>query len=124
MVNSTALEVVWDEPFTWEQFPILHYTMMVHNSSNQAAKEYEVDSGNTSISENTSQLLVLEAEAEICSELMFEVKAFNEIGSSSAGTTSGSFPVGEFNIKPQALINLVVTSSFAKSGWPVTRLVY
>ena len=90
VINSTALEVEWDEPFTWDEFPIQQYAVTMHNSSSDSPPQpMTVD--------DHSMLVTLDAETMTCSELTFEVTATNSNGESTPGTTeAGGFPVGEF----------------------------
>ena len=88
-LNATQLEVFWQEPFTWNLFPILSYNLTVYNTSSNTSNTYTLP-GN-----ETSMVITRETETRVCSQLMFKVSARNGEGESSEGTISGGFPVGE-----------------------------
>ena len=89
VMSTTELKVSWEEPFTFEPFPILDYTVTVYTSS-------EPDDIHTYNVTDQSTLLRLDTETATCSLLTFEVTARNAIERSKRGKTSGGFPVGEF----------------------------
>ena len=90
-ISSTELEVSWDEPFTWDSFPILWYDITVYNTSEPPGSQPHAYNLTT-----RSKHMTINAEMTSCSVLRFEVSASNEIGMSMIGITSGGFPVGEF----------------------------
>ena len=90
MTSTTELEVSWDEPFTWDQFPVLNYTITVYNDSGPSGR-----APHTYTVTEPSKLFTLEAEMTSCPVLSFRVSATNEIGESRNGNVSGGFPVGE-----------------------------
>ena len=88
-MSTTELKVTWEEPFTFESFPILDYNITVYNSSTPN------DSHTYTVTDH-SKLIRINTETDTCSLLRFEVTARNEIDKSRVGITSGGFPVGEF----------------------------
>lgn len=88
VINTTKLEVSWDEPFTWDPFPIIDYNITVYKSS-------EIHTS-TVVTEN-STLMTIDQEMTTCSLLRIEVSARNQIGTSERGIILGGFPVGEFS---------------------------
>ena len=88
-MSTTELKVTWEEPFTFESFPILDYNITVYNSSTP-------NDSHTYTVTDRSKLIRINTETDTCSLLRFEVTARNVIERSKIGTTSGGFPVGEF----------------------------
>ena len=88
----TELVVSWNEPFTWDPFPIIDYNVTVYNTSEVEYESLVV----TEIVTEYSKVLTLDHMATTCSLLRFEITARNEIGTSMKGTISGGFPVGKF----------------------------
>ena len=88
--STTSVNVSWEEPFTWDLFPVLSYQVSVYNVSSGTHTNTYTLSGN-----ETSQVITRHTETSVCSELRFEVTAKNGEGESGAGTTSGGFPVGK-----------------------------
>ena len=88
VLSTTELQLSWEEPFTWQPFPILDYSITVHNTTDQTSTPYTVT--------EPGKLLTQEAETMVCSELLIEVSARSEEGASPVGTVSGGFPVGEW----------------------------
>ena len=89
VMSTTELKVTWEEPFTFESFPILDYNITVYNSS-------EPNNSRTYTVTDRSKHITIDTETTACSLLRFNVTARNEIERSRIGTTSGGFPVGEF----------------------------
>jgi hypothetical protein len=97
VMSTTELKVTWEEPFTFESFPILDYNITVYNSSTP-------NDSHTYTVTNRSKLIRINTETDTCSLLRFEVTARNVIDRSRVGTTSGGFPVvpDKFPSKPEA----------------------
>ena len=95
ILNSTALLVSWDKPFTWPQVAdILNYTVTMHNRSGTPLMEWIV----TPSSSNGSNSLIVSnngSVAENCMDLTFVVSANNSIGRSQNMSVSGGFPIGK-----------------------------
>ena len=87
--SSTTLRVAWEQPFTWQPFPILSYQLTVFNSSSQNSTTYSLPGS------QRSQVKTIERESIFCSQLDFQVTADNGEGVSEVGNVSGGFPVGE-----------------------------
>ena len=89
VVSPTELNVSWDEPFTWESFPILSYQLTVLNVSSDNSTVYHLSG------RQRSKLISRDSEAQVCSELRVSVSADNGEGAREANSISGGFPVGE-----------------------------
>ena len=86
VINSSLLVLEWEEPFSWPEYPIDHYTL-----------EVNVDPLNSKIipKTQTSVLLPRTGELRECRELGFSVRANNGLADSDIGTVQGGFPIGE-----------------------------
>ena len=90
LVSFSKLNLTWDEPFTWQQYPIQEYTITMSNSSSQTKQT------STRTSQQRSLVVSLGTEvARICSELTFDITATNGVGESTPGRVSGGFPLGK-----------------------------
>lgn len=92
VINTTKLEVSWDEPFTWDPFPIIDYNITVYNTS-----EVERQFHTSRVVTENSTLMTIDQEMTTCSLLRIEISARNKLGISKKGIISGGFPVGEFS---------------------------
>lgn len=88
VMSTTELVVLWNEPFTWDPFPIIDYNITLYNTS-------KVDIVVTEVVTEYSKFVTVDHEVTTCSLLRFEVTARNEIATSMKGTISGGFPVGK-----------------------------
>ena len=95
LINATALLLSWEPPFTWSEYPLLNYTVRMHNTSSgeqfawvrmipATVTTYEVFSSGGMISSSYH-------------ELVFSVTASNDLGESTEGTVYSGFPVGEYD---------------------------
>eukprot|EP00731_Ephydatia_muelleri_P011734 Em0006g628a len=109
ILNSTALLVSWDKPFTWPQVAdILNYTVTIHNRSGTPLMEWIV----TPSSSNGSNSLIVSnngSVAEKCMDLTFVVSANNSIGRSQNMSVSGGFPI-DIKWHNESLPPITVTS--------------
>ena len=94
LLNLTAALVVWDEPFTWQDFPITNYTMEVADKINEELLASEV------LSPDTLSYAVTVA---VPFNLTFSVRASNSIGTSMPGTVQGAIATGEFMLYNKAV---------------------
>ncbi len=92
VVNESTLQVIWDEPFTMEEFPITGYNVTVFSFINQsnevvASRELRPD---------TFSVTLTQIDSYLCTNLTLSVSAFNSIGESSPGIVYGAFPSRKF----------------------------
>lgn len=114
VINATKLQVSWNEPFTWDPFPIIDYTVTLYNTS-EVDREIHT---NTVVTER-SQLMTIDQEMTTCSLLRIEVSARNQIGTSKRANVSGGFPVGEFSVlKYESVYNQLFERAYS-SNYPV-----
>ena len=92
MIDVLTVQVEWEAPFTYQDFPITNYTVTVE-MSNQTSSQLE----NFILSPDTlSYNLTQTAPSAFCTNLTFSVVASNNVGPSLPGVVQGSFPSSEF----------------------------
>lgn len=113
-LNSTALVLSWDKPFTWTQVAdILNYTVTMYNRSHQLM-EWIIKPSNGS---NNFIVRSNGSVAQDCVELIFTVSASNSIGRSHNSSASGGFPI-EIKWDNGSLPAITITSlSYEKNGY-------
>ncbi len=84
-MNDTTVKLLWDKPFTWEEFPILNYIVFGMNSSN----------GEVLVNATTEARKIAFTRREGCSVLKFEVKAVSAVGESIPTTLLWAIPISE-----------------------------
>ena len=82
--DELTVGVEWDEPFTWDDFPVTRYTVEVVDGTSGEMIE------NSTLSP-TNRFFNVTPQA-CCSDLTFSVRAWNSVGASTPGTTTGAFP--------------------------------
>lgn len=93
VINATVLQLTWEPPFAWSEYPVLNYTVRMHNSSSP-----EPCTWTRTIPATVNTVEVFSSESAVsvyCHELVFYVTATNDIGESNQGIIRGGFPVGE-----------------------------
>ena len=86
MVNSTLLELQWEEPFTWPHTSIIDYTISANNSQENWNR--------TGYADTTLLISALGELADECTVYTFTVVARNELADGVPGTVTGGFPIG------------------------------
>ena len=95
LVNATVLQLSWEPPFTWSEYPVLNYTVRMHNTSNTEQCTW---TRTISAAVNTIEVIGSGNTVSLSyHELVFYVTARNDIGESCQGEVRGGFPVGEFS---------------------------
>ena len=94
IVNESSVQIRWEAPFTWQDYPIVNYTVEV---TSQAIAELltSVVLGPDSLSYTLTQMKY----SNSCTNLTFSLHATSEVGTSLPGITYGAFPAG---IEPHA----------------------
>ena len=105
-INSSALQLEWDVPFTWEYTSIDHYKISVNNS---------MDNWNRSSWKDTSLLFMSSGGRSECRQYTFTVLANNGLSDGDPGRVSGGFPIGKSRFF-KVLIGSVC-SGFNKPVW-------
>lgn len=123
VISPTQLEVSWDEPFTWDQFPVLNYTITVYSDSETAGGSPHTLYTGTKL----SKLIKRDWwESISCPLLRFGVSASNEIGVSQDGNVSGGFPAGQpvGSIRPIITFVIVVQTHTCDNGPMCTTISF
>ena len=93
LINATVLQLSWEPPFTWSEYPVLNYTVRMHNTS---STEQCTWIRTISAAVNTIEVISSGNTVSLSyHELVFYVTARNDIGESCQGEVRGGFPVGE-----------------------------
>ena len=90
VLDNLTVQVEWDAPFTWEDFPITNYTLLVVIAYHNTSVQQTVIFNPSVFSYNLTR-----TQEPVCSNLTFSVSASNSVGSSSASMTQGSYPSGK-----------------------------
>lgn len=77
LLNFSSVLIAWDEPFTWQDFPITNYTVEVFDEANEDLLASEV------LSPDTLTYVILVA---VPFNLTFAVQASNSIVQGAVGT--------------------------------------
>ena len=96
VINSTAISVTWNKPFSTPGFDILRYTLNVHNGTSSSivlTKVFDA-SGIGSYPVQYSYISPSISHSD-CHNLSMEVTASNSVGISEAGVAAGGFPIGK-----------------------------
>ena len=105
VLNPTLLQLSWEPPFSWEEYPLQHYNVMVEDTTNNEVLKDEMVELSTGGSTVTYEL-DRDTQAESCVELVFTVTASNVLGQSSPAVITGGFPIGGYDAVVIAIIIL------------------
>ena len=92
-IDRATVGVKWEVPFTWEDFPILNYTLevsMMMNQTNSTVLDTIISPD--ILSYNLTRVTPLSSTI-----LTFRLIASNSVGHSEPGITYGAFPDGKIN---------------------------
>ena len=113
VVDILTVQVEWEAPFSWEDFPITNYTVLVDISHQNTTSEQRIAIlGPDILSYNLTQ----QPPTSACSNVTFSVHANNSVGSSPAGTTQGSFPAGKLLVLHTIAVNYSITFTSKEPG--------
>lgn len=93
-VAPGTLTLEWDAPFSWPQYPILHYDVDVTNHSELVREAIN----ETSIQFNTS------GDYRECETIEFNVRASNVLNDSEYGSVTTGFPIGKNKINESVIL--------------------
>ena len=100
-VNETTLQVQWEAPFTWEDFPITNYTVEVFNQTNRLDEVV--------FNPNVFSYDITRMAPFFCgTNLTFYVLAINSVGISLPGIAQGAFPVRESMLMNWCIIMIII----------------
>ena len=86
----SEISITWNEPFTWEGFPVLHYDFSIYRvSDNQLIR---------SVRTTQREYLALQSDLQgaDCTVYLFVVQASSIVGSGAEGNVPGGFPIGRY----------------------------
>ena len=89
------MQVEWDKPFTWHDFPITNYDVKFNISS-----DIENFISSSVLSPDTLSFSVTQfdlSSSPSCTYITFSVRANNDVGYSEPGIVQGAFPYGKFD---------------------------
>jgi len=90
VVDAVTLQLSWEPPFTWPQYEIVRYTVIMENRSNgDVLPPVVLNPSDTTFITTTS------APVQSCAELRFNVTAHSALGASTPAVVAGGFPIGE-----------------------------
>lgn len=113
--NATALLFHWDQPFSWENYPILQYNVSLVNTSDGENLRDELYPNTTNCM--IHQIPQLE---QVCAELLFTITAANDIGKSEASGITGGYPIAPGPFQSAIQTNVV----FMSDGTPVVEILF
>jgi len=93
VLSATILQLSWLPPFTWMEYPIVNYTIQIHNRATRDVINRIMNA--TAMSPVTFNYSKPQGEVlQRCEELNFTVFAASNIGQSEPGQVNGGFPIG------------------------------
>ena len=109
-MNRTTIQVEWEAPFTWDDFPITNYTVVAINQTSQeqlASAVLSPDMLSYSLTKT----------AEPCTNITFSVWANNSVGEShQPGIVHGAFPTSELHVHHE-----LCTQNEACRAWNISE---
>ena len=99
VLNATTIQFSWLPPFAWAEYPIVNYSVQVHNRAtgevlnvfiNATSEIVSTTAPPVTFTYNTPQGEVMQN----CEELVFIVSAASTIGWGSPAIVTGGFPIG------------------------------
>jgi len=100
VLSATILQLSWLPPFTWMEYPIVNYTIQIHNRDTGEVINRTINVTSTSmvaVSPATFNYSTPHGEvSQRCEELVFTVYAASKIGQSEPGEVNGGFPIGVY----------------------------
>ena len=101
VLSATILQLSWLPPFTWMEYPIVNYTIQIHNRDTGEVINRTINVTSTSVvavfpltfNFSTPHGEVLQR----CEDLFFTVNATSNIGQSEPGEVNGGFPIGNIH---------------------------
>ena len=101
VLSATAIQISWLPPFSWEEYPIVNYTVQVRNRISGEITNLTVNVRSTETLSRTVTFIYTTPHGGVvqdCEELVFSVSAANNIGWSSPAVVTGGFPIGKTNL--------------------------
>ena len=93
VINDSTVQVIWEQPFTMEEFSITGYNVTVVDFINQESL--------LQLSPDTLSFILTHTDSSICTNLTFFIVAVNIIGGSPPGVVNGTSPSCELQVVMQ-----------------------
>ena len=102
MFSATTIQLSWLPPFSWREYPIVNYTVQVHNRATGEMINSTVNAISTEMLSTTALVTFIYntphgGVVQNCEELVFSVSAASIIGWSSPAVVTGGFPIGNLH---------------------------
>ena len=99
MLSATTIQLSWLPPFSWEDYPIVNYSVQVHNRANGEMMNSIVNATSIEIHSTTAPVTFIYntpygGVVQNCEEFVFSVSVASNIGWSSPAVVTGGFPIG------------------------------
>ena len=111
MFSATTIQLSWLPPFSSAEYPIVNYTVQVHNRATGDAMNSTINATSTEMFSMTTPVTFIHNMAhgrvmQNCEELVFIVSAANNIGWSSPAVVTGGFPIGNVHTHTAYILQL------------------
>ena len=97
MFSATTIQLSWLPPFSWGEYPIVNYSVQVHNRATGEGTNSTINVISTemfSMAASVTFVYSTPGGVQNCEEFVFSVSAANNIGWSSPAVVTGGFPIG------------------------------
>ena len=99
--SATTIQLSWLPPFSWAEYPIVNYSVQVHNRATGEVINSTVYATSTEMLSSTVTFIHTTPHGGVvqdCEELVFSVSAATSVGWSSPAVVTGGFPIGKTNL--------------------------
>ena len=104
VLNATAIQLSWLPPFSWAEYPIVNYTVQVHNRATGEVTNSFINATSDMLSTTAPVTFIYNTPhggvMRNCEELVFIVSAATIIGQGSPAIVTGGFPIGNIYCIP------------------------
>jgi len=97
--SPLEIQVLWDEPFTSQNYPVLNYTVEITKLATGSSVVF------TSSTPDHTQ--AVSSVATECREIKIEVWATNAVGKSDPAAISTGFPVGRWSLHKFSVVMIL-----------------
>ena len=100
VLSATAIQISWLPPFSWADYPIVNYTVQIHNRATGEVINSTVYATSEMLSRTVTFIHTTPhgRVMQNCEELVFSISAANSIGWSKPAVVTGVFPIGKTNL--------------------------
>ena len=102
MFSATTIQLSWLPPFSWEDYPIVNYSVQVYNRATGEVINSTVNATSTEMHSTTAPVTFIYniphgGVVQNCEVLVFSVSAASNVGWSSPAVVTGGFPIGDLH---------------------------